>query len=105
MNTRFHRIDRKLLHAAPGMLAGLALILLGACSRHSEQAETKVVPVARTVRTNLANIMTLQAEFEPYQDIMVHGKVSGYPGRIQPSGQTSRIRLLLKLRLVGGICG
>ncbi|MFZ1054756.1 MAG: efflux RND transporter periplasmic adaptor subunit [Opitutaceae bacterium] len=83
MNTRFHRIDRKLLHAAPGMLAGLALILLGACSRHFEQAETKVVPVARTVRTNLANIMTLQAEFEPYQDIMVHGKVSGYVSEIR----------------------
>ncbi|MFY9923428.1 MAG: efflux RND transporter periplasmic adaptor subunit [Opitutaceae bacterium] len=83
MNTRFHRIDRKVLHAAPGMIAGLALLLLGACSKHSEPAETKVVPVARTVRTNLANIMTLQAEFEPYQDIMVHGKVSGYVSDIR----------------------
>jgi RND family efflux transporter MFP subunit len=65
------------------MIAGLALLLLGACSKHSEPAETKVVPVARTVRTNLANIMTLQAEFEPYQDIMVHGKVSGYVSDIR----------------------
>jgi RND family efflux transporter MFP subunit len=46
-------------------------------------AESKVVPVVRTVRENLQTDVTLQGEFIPYQDIMVHAKVSGYVSMIR----------------------
>jgi RND family efflux transporter MFP subunit len=46
-------------------------------------AESKVVPVVRTVRENLQTDITLQAEFIPYQDVMVHAKVSGYVSMIK----------------------
>ncbi len=46
-------------------------------------AESKVVPVVRAVRENLQTDATLQAEFIPYQDIMVHAKVSGYVSMIK----------------------
>ena len=46
-------------------------------------AESKVVPVVRTVRENLQTDVTLQGEFIPYQDIMVHAKVSGYVSMIK----------------------
>jgi RND family efflux transporter MFP subunit len=46
-------------------------------------AESKVVPVVRAVRENLQTDVTLQAEFIPYQDIMVHAKVSGYVSMIK----------------------
>jgi RND family efflux transporter MFP subunit len=46
-------------------------------------AESKVVPVVRAVRENLQTDVTLQGEFIPYQDIMVHAKVSGYVSMIK----------------------
>jgi RND family efflux transporter MFP subunit len=46
-------------------------------------AESKVVPVVRAVREKLQTDATLQAEFIPYQDIMVHAKVSGYVSMIK----------------------
>jgi RND family efflux transporter MFP subunit len=51
--------------------------------RSANAAESKVVPVVRAVRENLQTDATLQAEFIPYQDIMVHAKVSGYVSMIK----------------------
>ena len=61
---------------------GIAILLMGACSRHPDAPAVRVVAVVRTERMDLANTMTLQAEFEPYQDVMIHGKVSGYVSQI-----------------------
>jgi RND family efflux transporter MFP subunit len=80
------RSDRSRRHPAPPSrwtLASCALLALGACSRPAPPPDLRVVAVVKTVRTRLANSMTLQAEFEPYQDIMVHGKVSGYVSQIR----------------------
>jgi RND family efflux transporter MFP subunit len=52
-------------------------------SQSANAAESKVVPVVRTVRENLQTDVTLQGEFIPYQDIMVHAKVSGYVSMIK----------------------
>jgi RND family efflux transporter MFP subunit len=52
-------------------------------SQSPNAAESKVVPVVRTVRENLQTDVTLQGEFIPYQDIMVHAKVSGYVSMIK----------------------
>jgi RND family efflux transporter MFP subunit len=51
--------------------------------RLANAAESKVVPVVRAVRENLQTDVTLQGEFIPYQDIMVHAKVSGYVSMIK----------------------
>ncbi len=58
------------------LLAGAAL--LGGCGRAHATAPAPSVAVARVARADLANTMTLQAEFLPFQDVMLHAKVSGY---------------------------
>jgi RND family efflux transporter MFP subunit len=52
-------------------------------NQSADPPESKVVPVVRAVRENLQTDGTLQAEFIPYQDIMVHAKVSGYVSMIK----------------------
>jgi RND family efflux transporter MFP subunit len=52
-------------------------------NQSTHAAESKVVPVVRAVRENLQTDVTLQAEFIPYQDIMVHAKVSGFVSMIK----------------------
>ena len=53
-----------------------------ACSR--PQAETRVaadaptVAVAKVVRRDVSQVLTVAAEFRPYQEIDVHAKVAGY---------------------------
>jgi RND family efflux transporter MFP subunit len=52
-----------------------------ACSRpHAASAATEppTVSVAKIVRGDLAQTLTLSAEFRPYQEIEVHAKVAGY---------------------------
>jgi RND family efflux transporter MFP subunit len=55
-----------------------AVAMLAGCGRDVAKAETQTVAVARTERTRLTNSMTLQGEFYPFQDVMIHAKVSGY---------------------------
>jgi RND family efflux transporter MFP subunit len=52
-------------------------------NQSTNAAESKVVPVVRAVRENLQTDVTLQGEFIPYQNIMVHAKVSGYVSMIK----------------------
>ena len=51
-----------------------------ACSRPraSAAAERPTVPVVRIAGGDLAQTLTLAAEFRPYQEIEVHAKVAGY---------------------------
>ena len=44
---------------------------------------SKTVAVVKVVRKTLETDSTLQAEFIPYQDILVHAKVSGYVSMIR----------------------
>jgi RND family efflux transporter MFP subunit len=66
------------------LFAALALILLTSCSR-TEAGSQKVapdaplpVPVAKAARIDLANDLVLTAEFEPFQQVDLMAKVSGY---------------------------
>ena len=52
-------------------------------NQSANAAESKAVAVVRAVRENLQTDVTLQGEFIPYQDIMVHAKVSGYVSMIK----------------------
>jgi multidrug efflux pump subunit AcrA (membrane-fusion protein) len=45
--------------------------------------ESKTVAVVKVVRNTLKTDSTLQAEFIPYQDILVHAKISGYVSMIR----------------------
>jgi RND family efflux transporter MFP subunit len=63
-------------------LLAVALVLSG-CGAGTPKAEVRTVAVARTPRVNLSNSMTLQAEFRPFQDVLIHAKVSGYVNPIR----------------------
>jgi len=65
------------------VICGLgALAVAGACSR--PQAEARVpadvptVAVAAVTRGDVSQVLTVAAEFRPYQEIDVHAKVAGY---------------------------
>jgi RND family efflux transporter MFP subunit len=68
------------------LAAGAAVLAVGAaagCSQpHASEstaaAATPVVAVAKAVRTDLAQTLTVTAEFRPFQEIDVHAKVAGY---------------------------
>jgi RND family efflux transporter MFP subunit len=59
---------------------GPAALGSGACSRPRASAATErpTVPVVRVAGGDLAQTLTLAAEFRPYQEIEVHAKVAGY---------------------------
>jgi RND family efflux transporter MFP subunit len=67
-------------HLLPAAL--LVSVLSAACSRSQAAAPPAAgrtaVAVARAERTNLAETLTLAAEFRPFQEIDVHAKVAGF---------------------------
>jgi RND family efflux transporter MFP subunit len=65
-----------------GACVAAALALCG-CGGGKTGPETRTVAVVRTARMRLSNSMTLQAEFEPFQDVLIHAKVSGYVNPIR----------------------
>jgi RND family efflux transporter MFP subunit len=72
---------RALAIRCAGSLA--AILALGGCGAGRETAEATTVAVVKTARMRLSNSMTLQAEFEPFQDVLIHAKVSGYVNPIR----------------------
>jgi RND family efflux transporter MFP subunit len=64
------------------VLAALALALAG-CGAGSRTPQADTVAVAKVTRTRLSNTMTFQGEFTPYQDVLIHAKVSGYVNPIR----------------------
>jgi RND family efflux transporter MFP subunit len=69
------------------LFAALALILLTSCSRTDGGSQKTAlvapdaplpVPVAQVARIDLANELVLTAEFEPFQQVDLMAKVSGY---------------------------
>jgi RND family efflux transporter MFP subunit len=74
--------------STPALLAGpfallAAVLVLSGCGAAKERAEARTVAVARTSRVRLSNSMTFQGEFTPYQDVLIHAKVSGYVNPIR----------------------
>ncbi len=70
-----HRGAAFAVHTAVSFAASLAL---AGCGVGSEKQDNPTVAVVRAARTTLTNSMTYQAEFYPFQDVMIHAKVSGY---------------------------
>jgi RND family efflux transporter MFP subunit len=64
--------------------AVLALVcMFSGCGGSSGKTEMHTVAVVAASRTSLTNSMTFQGEFYPFQDVMIHAKVSGYVNPIR----------------------
>jgi RND family efflux transporter MFP subunit len=71
-------MNRNITLALSGLVAALGG---GACTRAGTASEVTAPPavaVASVTRGDLAQTLTLAAEFRPYQEIEVHAKVAGY---------------------------
>jgi RND family efflux transporter MFP subunit len=81
--------------------AAVAVAVLVGCGAASQKEDARTVAVARAARTRLENKMTLQAEFEPYQDVLIHAKVSGYvnPIRVDIGDRVKADELLATLEV------
>lgn len=58
------------------------LLVTGCRDRQSEATPTATASVAPVTRGNLSSTLTVAGEFQPYQEVELHAKVSGYIRRI-----------------------
>jgi RND family efflux transporter MFP subunit len=62
--------------------ATLAVLAIGACSRPRAEAgvstEAPTVAVAKVTRGDVVQMLTINSEFRPFQEIEVHAKVAGF---------------------------
>jgi RND family efflux transporter MFP subunit len=79
----------------------IAILALAGCGDGTHKVEVPTVAVVKAVRTRLANTMTFQAEFYPFQDVLIHAKVSGYvnPIRVDIGDQVKAGELLATLEI------
>jgi RND family efflux transporter MFP subunit len=73
-------IEKRTVLCLAGRTAALfaAALALAGCGAGARKEEVPTVAVVKAVRTQLSNTMTFQAEFYPFQDVLIHAKVSGY---------------------------
>jgi RND family efflux transporter MFP subunit len=66
------------------LLASVSLVSVGCrdTASQTKAAETAAASVARVVRENLSSTLTVAGQFQPYQEVDLHAKVSGYIRRI-----------------------
>lgn len=71
--------------AGVSVLITLACFVSTGCKSSSSQASSPTITgasVARVTRGNLASTLTVAGQFQPYQEVDLHAKVSGYIRRI-----------------------
>jgi multidrug efflux pump subunit AcrA (membrane-fusion protein) len=66
------------LTALPGLLAVAACSRASARGADQPNAEVPTVAAAKVTRGDIAQVLTVTAEFRPYQEIELHAKVAGY---------------------------
>lgn len=78
-----------------------AALALAGCGLGVRKEEIPTVAVVKAVRTQLSNTMTFQAEFYPFQDVLIHAKVSGYvnPIRVDIGDRVKAGELLATLEI------
>jgi len=74
--------EAKKNRALSAILSAAGLLLAG-CGAGKDGSGIPTVAVARTERASLSNSMTFQGEFIPFQDVLIHAKVSGYVNPIR----------------------
>jgi RND family efflux transporter MFP subunit len=101
MKTTPEEISRGRAAAVRAAACAAAILALGGCGGGKAGAEARTVAVVRTERMRLSNSMTLQAEFEPFQDVLIHAKVSGYvnPIRVDIGDRVTAGELLATLEV------
>lgn len=62
------------------LLALVSLVSIGCrdTASQTKASETAAASVARVVRENLSSTLTVAGQFQPYQEVDLHAKVSGY---------------------------
>ncbi len=74
--------SRKTVAAGGVLFLLVSTIILGACGHagegRSSASEAASVAVVKAVRKNLSNNLQIASEFQPFQEIEVYAKVSGY---------------------------
>ena len=81
LSTTAHRIAGWTMACA----AAAAALSLSACRSQDQEAKAAAIPSARVAaaqRGNIDHVLTLAGQFQPYQVVDVHPKVSGYMKRI-----------------------
>ena len=71
----------RLTTCVPAIASAIAVLAVTACSGpRAEKASSDLpsVAVAKATRGDVAQALTIEAEFRPFQEIDVHAKVSGY---------------------------
>ncbi len=77
------RSTRAILYSA-GLLVALALVIVGVRHRHKDEETAEVAPPAPAVSVvpvqsgSVANQLTVAGVFQAFQEVDIHGKVSGY---------------------------
>jgi RND family efflux transporter MFP subunit len=83
MNERTKSKFVALPYAARSAVSMAAILVLAGCGAGRATTDVHTVAVVRTQRMHLSNSMTFQGEFYPFQDVMIHAKVSGYVNPIR----------------------
>jgi len=71
-----------LVYRAVPVVALPCLFFCGCKKAVNSSAAISTAPVAQVTRTNLSNTLTVMGAFQPYQEVELHAKVSGYVRRI-----------------------
>jgi RND family efflux transporter MFP subunit len=64
------------------LLVALPCLVLSGCKEKQPEAPPATASVAPVTRGDLASTLTVAGEFQPYQEVELHAKVSGYIRRI-----------------------
>ena len=76
------RVCTFLLYGNISLISFAALIVSGCKSEHAAETVVPTASVALATRGNLASTLTVAGAFQPYQEVDLHAKVSGFVRRI-----------------------
>ena len=65
-----------------GLLIALPCLVFNGCKDKQPESPPTTASVAPVTKGDLASTLTVAGEFQPYQEVELHAKVSGYIRRI-----------------------
>jgi len=76
------RVCTRLLYGIILPVSFFSLIVSGCTSEHAAETVVPTASVAVVTRGNLASTLTVAGSFQPYQEVELHAKVSGFVRRV-----------------------
>jgi RND family efflux transporter MFP subunit len=64
------------------LLIALPCLVFAGCKQKQQEAEPATASIAPVTRGDISSVLTVAGEFQPYQEVELHAKVSGYIRRI-----------------------